>query len=210
MANQLFLAKFNTLRQDYLSSFCDSRRWRGDLGRRPPGHGIGRRRHDACQRLPVRQPLFQTRAFGVKSRPAHVDVMLGVQHIDEPSNRGSVRHAATAARRSPARQFGVRQLLPRPQCHRRNVLRALPSEADASPLAVWTAELRSGKTHLLQSVCAVAVERRETSAYLPSAMPGIGPAIVEGWGQFGWVGIDDVQLLVRGAALGAALFRLLL
>ncbi len=54
--------------------------------------------------------------------------------------------------------------------------------------------LGSGKSHLLQAVCADATGRGLTAAYLPlNEISRIGPAMLAGWGELDIVCIDDIE-----------------
>lgn len=50
----------------------------------------------------------------------------------------------------------------------------------------------TGKTHLLQAICAAAGERQETAAFFHlQQLQSIGPDLLEGCGELSWVCLDD-------------------
>lgn len=67
----------------------------------------------------------------------------------------------------------------------------------------------TGKTHLLQAICAAAGERSEAAAFIPLAhLAQSGPELLEGCEQFDWVCIDDVDRVLGDPAWQHALFSL--
>lgn len=67
----------------------------------------------------------------------------------------------------------------------------------------------TGKTHLLQAVCARAGEMGQSAAYLPiGEMQALGPAVLAGCGRLNWVCLDDVAMLAGDAIWERALFAL--
>jgi DnaA family protein len=67
----------------------------------------------------------------------------------------------------------------------------------------------TGKTHLLQAVCARAGEAGQSAAYLPlSDMRDLGPEVLAGCGRLNWVCLDDVAMLAGNAVWERALFAL--
>jgi len=80
---------------------------------------------------------------------------------------------------------------------------ALQSQ-DVSPLWLWGA-VGSGKTHLLQAVCAAA---GEAAAYLPLASLALPADALSGFEHTGVLCIDDVDAVAGDSAWEKALFRL--
>lgn len=73
---------------------------------------------------------------------------------------------------------------------------------------LWGAEA-TGKTHLLQAVCAEAGETGRRAAYLPMAqLRPHGPAVLEGWETQDVVAIDDLDPVIGDRELEAGLFNL--
>jgi DnaA family protein len=67
----------------------------------------------------------------------------------------------------------------------------------------------TGKTHLLQAVCARAGEAGHSAAYLPLRdMRDLGPEVLAGCGRLNWVCLDDVAMLAGNAVWERALFAL--
>jgi DnaA family protein len=67
----------------------------------------------------------------------------------------------------------------------------------------------SGKTHLLQALCARAYAAGSIAAYLPMQELGhVDPELLSGYGEFELVCVDDVHALVHHAEWERALFRL--
>jgi len=67
----------------------------------------------------------------------------------------------------------------------------------------------TGKSHLLQAICAAASSRQETSAYLPLAqLSSFGPEVLAGCGELAYVCIDDVERIAAQAGWERALFGL--
>ncbi|MEQ1579474.1 MAG: DnaA regulatory inactivator Hda [Steroidobacteraceae bacterium] len=67
----------------------------------------------------------------------------------------------------------------------------------------------TGKTHLLQAVCARAGETGQSAAYLPlGEMHTLGPTVLAGCGRLNWVCLDDVAMLAGDAVWERALFAL--
>ncbi|MGB5592109.1 MAG: DnaA regulatory inactivator Hda [Gammaproteobacteria bacterium] len=66
----------------------------------------------------------------------------------------------------------------------------------------------SGKTHLLQAVCAAAGPSLR-AAYLPlKTLSPLGPGALDGWGEHNVLALDDVDVIAGDAAFERALFRL--
>jgi DnaA family protein len=77
------------------------------------------------------------------------------------------------------------------------------------PRCVWLhGPDKTGKTHLLQAICAHAGERNLTAAYLPLREPQISPDMLAGCGQIAHVCIDDAHLVAGDAKWERALFSL--
>ncbi|MDP8985071.1 MAG: DnaA regulatory inactivator Hda [Pseudomonadota bacterium] len=76
--------------------------------------------------------------------------------------------------------------------------------ADAAPLWLW-GNHGSGKTHLLQAVCAAA---GEPAAYLPLNRPALPPAVLGGFESCRVVCVDDVDAVAGNLAWERGLFRL--
>jgi DnaA family protein len=67
----------------------------------------------------------------------------------------------------------------------------------------------TGKTHLLQAVCAAAGAADRRAAYLPMGqLQAHGPAILEGWEGQDLIAIDDLDAVVGGREAEAGLFNL--
>ena len=66
-----------------------------------------------------------------------------------------------------------------------------------------------GKTHLLQSLCALNSERGEPAAYLPlRELAALGPEVLSGHGEMGCVCVDDVEAIAGRPEWELALFGL--
>jgi DnaA-homolog protein len=66
-----------------------------------------------------------------------------------------------------------------------------------------------GKTHLLQSLCALNSERGEPAAYLPlRELNVMGPEVLAGHGELGCVCVDDVEAIAGQQEWERALFGL--
>lgn len=78
------------------------------------------------------------------------------------------------------------------------------------PVSVWIwGGAGTGKTHLLQAVCAEAGARNETAAYYAMRDFAMrGPDILTGSGGLGFVCIDDVGIVLGREEWERALFRL--
>lgn len=85
-------------------------------------------------------------------------------------------------------------------------LRALP-EGRGERLLYLSGAPGTGKSHLLQAVCAAARERGRTAWYLPLD-PGLAPALLEGLERQELVCLDDLQRVAGHAAWEEALFHL--
>jgi DnaA family protein len=67
----------------------------------------------------------------------------------------------------------------------------------------------TGKSHLLQAVCAQIASRQLRGAYLPlEEVSHMGPELLSGWGELDVVCIDDVERVAGDAAWNRALFAL--
>jgi DnaA family protein len=67
----------------------------------------------------------------------------------------------------------------------------------------------SGKSHLLQAVCADAARRRLTAAYLPlNEISRIGPEMLSGWGELDIVCVDDIERIAGERDWNRELFAL--
>lgn len=87
-------------------------------------------------------------------------------------------------------------------------LRALRPEAHRP--AVWLyGPAGTGKTHLLQALCARAGEDLQPAAYLPlDQVLALGPDMLAGCGQLAWVCLDDVAIVAGHDGWERALFAL--
>lgn len=89
------------------------------------------------------------------------------------------------------------------------LLRALQSQADSDgePIIYLYGPAGSGKSHLLQACCQ---ESADAAVYLPLAQLREYPAedVLQGVGQLGRVGIDDIHRVLGDAQWEAALFTL--
>lgn len=67
----------------------------------------------------------------------------------------------------------------------------------------------TGKSHLLQAVCADAAYRGLTAAYLPlTQISRIGPAMLSGWGEIDIVCVDDIEEVAAEREWNRELFAL--
>ena len=67
----------------------------------------------------------------------------------------------------------------------------------------------TGKSHLLQAICAAAGSRQETSAYLPlKELSSFGPDVFAGCGDLAFVCVDDVERIAAQSNWERALFGL--
>jgi DnaA family protein len=67
----------------------------------------------------------------------------------------------------------------------------------------------TGKSHLLQAVCADAARRGLTAAYLPlQELSRMGPSMLSGWGELDIVCIDDIECVAAQSDWNRALFAL--
>jgi DnaA-homolog protein len=67
----------------------------------------------------------------------------------------------------------------------------------------------TGKSHLLQAVCADATRRSFRAAYLPLAdIRQMGPEMLSGWGEIDIVCVDDIEQVASDQAWNRALFAL--
>jgi DnaA-homolog protein len=67
----------------------------------------------------------------------------------------------------------------------------------------------TGKTHLLQALCADASARGLAAAYLPLRdLSSMGPEMLSGWGELDIVGIDDIEQVASVRDWNLALFAL--
>ena len=67
----------------------------------------------------------------------------------------------------------------------------------------------TGKTHLLQALCADAAGRGLVAAYLPMRdLTSIGPEMLSGWGESDFVCVDDIEEVASQRAWNLALFGL--
>ena len=67
----------------------------------------------------------------------------------------------------------------------------------------------SGKSHLLQALCAAAAEKSRSAAYLPMTQIGpMGPEALRGWAGHDVVAVDELDVAVGNPALEEGLFGL--
>lgn len=67
----------------------------------------------------------------------------------------------------------------------------------------------TGKSHLLQAICAAASERQESSAYLPvHELMSFGPDVLSGCGDLTYVCVDEVEQIAGHRDWERALFSL--
>jgi DnaA-homolog protein len=79
----------------------------------------------------------------------------------------------------------------------------------ASPLIFLYGVSGSGKTHLLQALCAAAGQRGEQATYAPlKELSALGPEVLSGCEQSALVCVDDVQLVASGMDWNRTLFAL--
>jgi DnaA family protein len=78
------------------------------------------------------------------------------------------------------------------------------------PPCVYVQGSRStGKSHLLQAVCAEAANRGLTAAYLPlNEISRIGPEMLSGWGELDIVCVDDIERVAAERDWNRELFAL--
>lgn len=86
----------------------------------------------------------------------------------------------------------------------------LASSASQTPTCIWLhGPPGTGKTHLLQALCAQATARNATAAYLPlEELAGTSAELLSGYGDFSLVCLDDAQSLSGRGDWERALFRL--
>lgn len=84
------------------------------------------------------------------------------------------------------------------------------SGANDGPTCVWVHGVAStGKTHLLQAMCARAHSNSQTAAYLPLAeVAQLGGEVLSGYGQYSLVCLDDAESVAGSPDWERALFRL--
>jgi DnaA family protein len=82
--------------------------------------------------------------------------------------------------------------------------------AGTAPVCVFVqGATGTGKSHLLQAICAAAGARQETSAYLPlTQLAGFGPDVFAGCGDLAYVCVDDVERIAAHSDWERALFVL--
>lgn len=80
----------------------------------------------------------------------------------------------------------------------------------ARPVAIWLCgPSGTGKTHLLQALCARAGGQGQAAAYLPlRQVASLGPGVLAGCGDLDWVCLDDVGAIAGLDAWEKALFAL--
>src|SRR5262249_22280158 len=76
------------------------------------------------------------------------------------------------------------------------------------PTVLWIHGAAStGKSHLLQALCARASDRNERAAYLPlTSVRDRGPEILAGCGELAWVCLDDADTVIGQPAWEHGLF----
>jgi DnaA family protein len=84
------------------------------------------------------------------------------------------------------------------------------SGANDGPTCVWVHGVAStGKTHLLQAMCARAHSNSQTAAYLPlGEVAQLGGEVLSGYGQYSMVCLDDAETVAGNPDWERALFRL--
>ena len=89
-------------------------------------------------------------------------------------------------------------------------LSARRAGANDGPTCVWVHGVAStGKTHLLQAMCARAHSNSQTAAYLPLAeVAQLGGEVLSGYGQYSLVCLDDAETVAGNPDWERALFRL--
>lgn len=89
-----------------------------------------------------------------------------------------------------------------------SALQNLP--AQGSPVCVFVHGITgTGKSHLLQAICAAAGAHQQRSAYLPLAqLVGLGTEVFAGCGDLTQVCVDDVERIAARSDWERALFRL--
>jgi DnaA family protein len=89
-----------------------------------------------------------------------------------------------------------------------DMLRAL-APGVLPPCVYLQGALGTGKSHLLQAICADAASRGLTAAYLPLAeISRMGPSMLSGWGALDIVCIDDIERVASEADWNRELFAL--
>jgi len=83
-------------------------------------------------------------------------------------------------------------------------------EQARAPTCIWLhGPAGSGKTHLLQAVCALAGRVDRGTAYLPlPQVIALGPELLAGFGELAVVCLDDAQAIAGDGAWERSLFRL--
>lgn len=78
------------------------------------------------------------------------------------------------------------------------------------PVVAWLCgPAGTGKTHLLQALCARAGEQRQSAAYFPlQQVAALGPGVLAGCGDLDWVCLDDAGAIAGLDAWEKALFAL--
>jgi DnaA-homolog protein len=83
------------------------------------------------------------------------------------------------------------------------------SHSGANPVLFLYGAAASGKTHLLQALCARAGEQQQAAAYLPlRQLHGHGAELLAGVEQLSLVCLDDVACVLQQTAWNRALFNL--
>jgi DnaA family protein len=89
-----------------------------------------------------------------------------------------------------------------------HAVKSAPTAAAATVIWVWGVR-GSGRSHLLQAVCASAGAQGKASAYLPlTELVSVGPDVLAGFETLGVVAIDDVDAVAGSPDWERALFNL--
>lgn len=90
------------------------------------------------------------------------------------------------------------------------LLAVASGSAAVTPTCIWIhGSFGTGKTHLLQAVCARAGREGRTAAYLPlPEVADLGEEMLAGFGELSIVCLDDAQVLAGRDTWERALFRL--
>jgi DnaA family protein len=90
------------------------------------------------------------------------------------------------------------------------LLAVASGSASVAPTCIWIhGSFGTGKTHLLQAVCARAGREGRTAAYLPlPEVVDLGEEMLAGFGELSIVCLDDAQVLAGRDSWERALFRL--
>lgn len=95
-------------------------------------------------------------------------------------------------------------------CNAASVDALLALRPESHRPAVWLyGPPATGKTHLLQALCARATDMQQTAAYFPlESVVSFGPGVLQGCDQLPWVCLDDVDAIAGRKDWEQAVFAL--